>query len=302
MSEYKISILISTKNRSEELLLTLQKTKQLFSENVKCLVFDDGSTDGTFEKVKLHFPEVDIVRNEISKGYIYCRNKMLNETEADFAISLDDDAHFLNENPIEISTSYFTNNPNCGLIAARIFWTKDFAENIITNENPQQVNGYVGCGHIWRMKAWHDIPNYPEWFQFYGEENFASLQLFKKKWEIHYVPQLFVQHRVNMKARAKSVSEAAFRYRRALRADWCNYFLFSPLSKIPRKMTYSVWIQFKTKIFKGNFQIIKPLFSAMFDLVLFIPKLIKNRNALTSEEYKAFCELNEVKIYWKPEK
>ena len=302
MSEYKISILISTKNRSEELLLTLQKTKQLFSENVKCLVFDDGSTDGTFEKVKLHFPEVDIVRNEISKGYIYCRNKMLNETAADFAISLDDDAHFLTENPIEIITSYFTNNPNCGLIAARIFWTNDFAENIITNDNPQQVNGYVGCGHIWRMKAWNDIPNYPEWFQFYGEENFASLQLFKKKWEIHYVPQLFVQHRVNLKARAKSVAEFTFRYRRALRADWCNYFLFSPISKIPRKMAYSVWMQFKTKIFKGDFKIVKPLFLAVLDLVLFIPKLIKHRNGLTSEEYKAFCELNEVKIYWKPEK
>ena len=302
MSKYKISILISTKNRSQELLLTLQKTKHLFSKNVRCIVFDDGSTDGTYQKVKLHFPEVDVLRNEISKGYIYCRNKMLNETDANFAISLDDDAHFLTENPPEIITGYFSNNPKCGLIATRIFWTKDFVENTITNENPQQVNGYVGCGHVWRMRAWHDIPNYPEWFQFYGEENFASLQLFKKNWEIHYVPQLFVQHRVDMKARVKSVSEVAYRYRRALRADWCNYFLFSPISKIPRKMAYSTWMQFKTKIFKGNFQFVKPLFLAVLDLVLFIPKLIKHRNALTSKEYKAFCQLNEVKIYWKPEK
>ena len=302
MPKYEICFLISTKNRSQELLLTLQKTKHLLNEDVKCIVFDDGSTDGTFEKVKLHFPEVHLLRNEISKGYIYCRNKMLNETEADFAISLDDDAHFLTENPTETITSYFSDNPKCGLIAARIFWTKDFIENIITNENSERVNGYVGCGHVWRMKAWRDIPNYPEWFQFYGEENFASLQLFKKKWEIHYVPQLFVQHRVNLKARAKYATETAFRFRRALRADWCNYFLFSPISKIPRKMAYSIWMQFKTKIFKGDFQIIKPLLLAISDLVLFTPKLIKHRNALTYEEYAAFCELNEVKIYWKPEK
>jgi hypothetical protein len=39
----------------------------------------------------------------------------------------------------------------------------------------ENVKSFVGCGHAWRMKAWHEIPNYPEWFEFYGEENYASL-------------------------------------------------------------------------------------------------------------------------------
>jgi glycosyltransferase involved in cell wall biosynthesis len=121
---FKFSILISTKNRCGDLLLTLGKIKHLLSQNVACVVFDDGSTDDTSEKVKSDFPEVTLLQNQTSKGYIYCRNKMLNQTDADFAISLDDDAHFLTQNPIEIISDYFQANPNCGLIAARIFWGK----------------------------------------------------------------------------------------------------------------------------------------------------------------------------------
>jgi glycosyltransferase involved in cell wall biosynthesis len=285
-----------------DLLLTLQKIKHLLGPNTNCVVFDDGSTDGTSEKIKVQFPQITLLRNETSKGYIYCRNKMLNETHADFAISLDDDAHFVTENPMDLIEAHFQHNPKCGLIAARIFWGKELPETINSNAVPASVKSFIGCGHIWRMKAWRDIPDYPEWFGFYGEENFASLQLFKKKWEVHYVPEILVQHRVDMKERAKSATNFAFRYRRAIRADWYNYFMFFPLGKIPGKMAYSLWMQFKGKIFKGNFKVAAPLFLAVLDLIFLMPKLMANRKALTREEYDSYLKLNEAKIYWKPEK
>ena len=227
---------------------------------------------------------------------------MLNETDTDFAISLDDDAHFLTKNPIEIIQDYFLENPNCGLIANRIFWNKSESGNYNSIEIPQKVKSYVGCGHVWRIKAWHSIPNYPEWFEFYGEENYASFQLFKKKWTVDYVPELLIQHRVDMVERAKLKANIAFRYRRAIRADWYTYFLFFPMSKIPRKMAYSIWMQFKNKIFKGNFKIIQPLSLAIFDLIITFPKLLKYRNSLTPKEYNAYQKLNDAKIFWTPEK
>ncbi len=302
MSNTSIAILISTKNRKSDLAITLQKIKKLCNRNdVVCVVFDDGSTDGTYEFVQHHFPKVIVHRNQVSKGYLYCRNKMLNETTADYAISLDDDAHFLTENPIEIIEHYFDQNSKCGVIAGRIFWDIVEIENKFSNDKPQVVKGFVGCGHVWRMSAWRDIPNYPEWFQFYGEESFASIQLLKQDWEIHYVPELLVQHRVNRIERVKSKKNVAFRYRRSIRADWFNYFLFFPYIEIPRKMAYSIWMQFKNKIFKGNLKIIRPLFLAIIDLILAMPKLMKHRNSLSSEEYEKYLKLNEAKIYWKPE-
>jgi len=297
----RVSILISTKNRSNDLLFTLQKIKYLLNEEVKCVVYDDGSTDETFEKVTAHFPEVEIKRNEISKGYIYCRNKMLNETTSDFAISLDDDAHFLTENPFDKILNYFNENPKCGLLALRIFWGLEEPKNQLSNEIPSRVQSYVGCGHVWRMTAWRAIPNYPEWFQFYGEENFASLQLFKKNWEVHYLPEVLVHHRVDLKTRTKKNNEFSFRYRRSICSGWFLILLFYPAIKIPRIIVYSIYIQVKTKIFKGNFKAIFPLVLATFDVFYNIPNLIKNKATLTREEYKYYSELNEAKIYWKPE-
>lgn len=296
------AILISTKNRQTDLLFTLQQLEPLLQRSdVECVVYDDGSTDGTYAAVQQNFPKIQLQRNAISKGYLYCRNKMLNETTAEFAVSLDDDAHFLSENPLEAIQNYFNANPNCGLIAFRLYWNRNFSENRTTTECPQIVKSFVGCGHVWRMKAWRDIPNYPEWFKFYGEEDVAAMQLFKKNWEVHYLPQVLVQHRVDLKLRSQLNKDFGWRYRRALRSDWYSYLLFYPIIKTPRILGYSLWMQFK-KIGKGDLKVAFPLLQAIADVVLNIPNIVRNRNALTRIEYESYCQLKEAKIFWTPEK
>jgi glycosyltransferase involved in cell wall biosynthesis len=299
MSNPTFSILISTKNRLADLNFTLDKINYLIQKNeVECVVFDDGSTDGTFEYVTQNFPGVKIQKNHVSKGYIYCRNKMLNETKADYAISLDDDAHFITENPLESIQNFFETNPKCGLIALRIFWGLEEPNSVVSNEQSHQVQGFVGCAHAWRMKAWRDIPNYPEWFVFYGEENFASYQLFKKNCQVHYLPQVLAHHRVAVKSR-KNDADYALRLRRSLSSSWYLLFLFYPIIKIPRKFTYSIVIQFK-KVIKGNFKVLEILVLAFLDLVCAIPKIIKNSNRLSKKEYVDYVTLPETKIYWQP--
>ena len=300
-TQYSFSILITTKNRLTDLAFTLNKIKYFLTEDsVECVVFDDGSTDGTYEYVKENFPKVKLHRNAISKGYIFCRNKMLNETRTDYAISLDDDAHFVTEKPLETIQKYFEENANCGLVALRIFWGLEEPVTVLTRENPNQVQGFVGCAHVWRMKAWRDIPHYPEWFVFYGEESFASYQLFKKNWEVHYLPEVLVNHRVNVKSRRNN-SDYGIRLRRSLRSGWYLYFLFYPIILIPKKMGYSIWIQLKLKVFKGDFIALKAIILAIFDLVWAIPKIIRDSNRLSSQEYEAYHKIPNTKIYWQPE-
>ena len=296
------SILITTKNRIHDLVLTLNKISCLLEkENLECVVFDDGSTDGTYDYVKENFPEIQLLKNEFSKGYIYCRNKMLNKTQADYAISLDDDAHLVTENPLEFIQTHFENNQNCGLLALRIFWGLEEPKSIVSVEQTHRVKGFVGCAHVWRMKAWNAIPNYPEWFVFYGEEDFASYQLFKKDWTVSYLPGVLVNHRVDVKSRKKDL-DYAIRLRRSLRSGWYVYFLFYPIRVIPKKMAYSIWMQFKLKVFKGDFEALKAIFLALLDLGLAVPKIIKNTNRLTRQEYHSYQQLDDTKIYWRPEK
>jgi len=296
----KISILITTKNRIADLKVTLLNLASLLQhKEVECLVYDDASTDGTFEYLKAHFPNLILFRNEKSLGLIHNRNVLLNKCSGDYAISLDDDAHFLSENVIENITNYFESHPKCGVMACRIFWGKTHPISLTTNEIPQRVKGFVGCGHVWNMKAWHNIPNYPAWFVFYGEEEFASYQLFKNHWEVHYVPEILVQHRVEIKAR-KSDSDYVQRQRRSFRSGWYLYFLFYPWSVIPKKLVYTLWMQIKTKVLKGDGRATKGLLLALLDVLIHIPRLLKESNRFSSDEFKKYSNLEPTKIYWRP--
>lgn len=296
----QVAILITTKNRKKDLSFTLDKINPLINnQSVECIVYDDGSSDGTYEYVVENYPTILIKRNSASKGLIYCRNEMLNYTQADYAISLDDDAHFITEYPLEAICTYFEANPKCGLIALRIFWGLSTPVSLTSSELPERVQGFVGCGHVWRMAAWKNIPNYPDWFIFYGEENFASYHLFKKKWEVHYLPDVLVHHRVSLKSR-KNNSDYTIRLRRSLRAGWFLYFLFDPLRLIPKKMAYSLWIQFKLKVFKGDFKALLAIVFALLDLAWSMPLILKNRDSLSINEYNNYQELKSTKIYWNP--
>lgn len=298
----KFAIHISTKNRMEDLAITLNSLKEILLDNsIECVVFDDGSTDETQAMVLNNFPQIQYLRNEISKGYIYCRNYMLNHTTAQYVLSLDDDATLHTNDVFKIAEQHFTSNPKCALIATRIFWGKELPTNTnISNNEPVRVNGFVGCGHIWNVSKWKLIPNYPEWFEFYGEENFASFQIFKHQFEIYYLPTIFIQHRVDIKSRKKG-NDYQLRNRRSLRSGWYLYFLFYPFKIIPKRLLYTIFVQLKNKTLKGDIKATLSIFQALFDVVLNIPNFIKNSNRLTVQEYKEFINLPPAKIFWQPE-
>jgi glycosyltransferase involved in cell wall biosynthesis len=299
MTNPSFSILITTKNRLSDLAFTLGKIKYLLGrKDVVCLICDDGSTDGTASFLREEYPEIQLIQNAKSQGLIYSRNRLLRIVTTDFAVSIDDDLHFVTVNPLEIISYFFIQNPEVGVLGFRIFWSKTEPINTATLEQSTQMQSYAGGAHAFRMEAWRDIPEYPH---DYGEENFASYHLFKKRWKIHYLPEVLVNHRVDLKLR-KNNADYVVRSRRALRSGWYLFFLFYPLKEIPRKMAYSLWMQFRLKVFKGDFKALQAIFFALLDLVWNIPRILKNSNRLSAKEYSAYIKLPDTKIYWQPEK
>ncbi len=295
----KFAILITTKNRCSDLKLTLEKINHLIiMPDVECVICDDGSSDETKDFVQSNYPNIKLIRNETSKGYIHNRNLMLNSSNAKYLISLDDDAHFITENILFEIENHFENNKQCGVVAFRIYWGKESPENIETDETYYRVKGFVGCGHVWRREAWKKIPNYPEWFVFYGEEDFAAFQLFKNNWEVHYLPKILVHHRVNLFER-KSKSDYQQRQRRSLSAGWCNYFLFLPVSKIPVILLSSITDQILNKVLKGNIKGTLAIIQSIGDLIKNSSKLARQSNRLTNKEYREWLKISNTKIYWR---
>jgi GT2 family glycosyltransferase len=225
----------------------------------------------------------------------------LNNVETPFILSIDDDAHIISDDTLEIIENYFNKNHRAGLLSFRAYWNKSEPTSTVTSQTAHRVKSFGAVSFALRAQALREMPNFLNWFVFYGEEDFAAFHLFKKGWEIHYIPEVLVHHRVNIKER-KNHQDYYLRLRRSLRSGWYLYILFYPLKTIPKRFIYTLYIQLKSKVFKqGDIKAFFSILQAVLDLGINFPRLIKNSNRLTKKEFAKHLNLAEPKLYWTPE-
>lgn len=81
---------------------------------VKCIVIDNGSTDGTQEYIKSHFPEVDFTQSESNLGFGKANNigiEKAYKNGADFFYLMNQDA-WLYQDSMEKMLEVYSNHPN----------------------------------------------------------------------------------------------------------------------------------------------------------------------------------------------
>ena len=286
------SLLISTRNRREDLLRTLRVMAPAFLPGHEVLVLDDASDDGTAEAVASELPAVRLLRHPARTGYIAARNELLAAAGGELAISLDDDAEIVTPGFLDRIAEHFAAHPRCGVLALRIFWGRTPPPAAPVTDPPRRVQSFVGCGHVWRMEAWRSLPPYPAWFEMYGEEAFASYELLRRGWEVHYLPSVLVHHRVDLKDRP--AAERAWRFRRQLRAGLFLACLFHPRPVLPRHIAYAFREQARRD------RRLSDLVRVAADLVRHAPRLRRERHALSAEQWGLWQSLEPTPIYWSP--
>ncbi|WP_159947788.1 glycosyltransferase family 2 protein [Polaribacter septentrionalilitoris] len=295
------SIVIPTKNRDSKLEKTLSVLFNIFDfKLIKIFVLDDGSSDNTKQLITQNYPDITYIRNRKSKGIHAVRNKLFSLVTSDYIISIDDDAHFLTKEIIPLIERYFKSNTEVGLLYFRSFWSIYPPIQTSHNEVAHRTKSFGAVSFALKMSDWKKIPNLLEWFLFYGEEDFIAYQLYKKNIEIHYFPDILVHHRVDIKSRKKN-KDYRLRLRRSLRSGWYLYLLFYPINQIPRRFFYTLWVQIKMKVFKGDLKATLAILQALLDFFVNSPRLIKNSNRLTEKEFNTFQKLPDTKLYWVPE-
>ena len=102
----KAGVVITTKNRKESLHHAIRSA--LAQKTLgEIIVIDDGSTDGTSEFVRTHFPTVILHKSCRSLGLVVQRNRAARLSSADVIVSIDDDAVFSSPSVIEQTLSAF---------------------------------------------------------------------------------------------------------------------------------------------------------------------------------------------------
>jgi len=277
----KISFLIVTKNRPEELHFTLKQLQIIFDvNNHEVLVFIDGCKEteqlqNQFNWVKWYVSDVSISASP-ARNFLYCK------AVGEIFIGLDDDAHLISKNPVETIKEYFSANQNLGILA--FLEIKGLLENLqnellsIKKEEFLTAD-FIGCGFAIRKSIYEKTNGFPKWIDIYGEEPCLAIEVLDLGYDILFTNQVIVNHRVDVKKR-KLQGKNYFRFEKQLQNSFRIFIVYyrNPFPKIIRLL----WHNFK-KYAISDKTYFKLYCKAIGNMSWNLRMLLKCRNQMTSK-------------------
>ena len=183
---------IVTRNRYRVVTKAIESALRQRYSRLRVAVLDDGSEDET-PQLRFNYPAVCWTRWEQSRGYLEARNFLMRDGDADYYVSLDDDAWFMNGNEISIAMQYMETNPKVGAVAFDIL--SPDREKASPRMEPRPTRVFIGCGHILRISAVRECGFYVPGPGLYGsEESDLCIRLLDRNWEIHFLPGVHIWH------------------------------------------------------------------------------------------------------------
>src|SRR5262245_57770425 len=88
-----VSVMITTRNRIEDLQRTWRVLQQLNPPPLEVLITTDGCTEDVVATVKAELAEARVFVNEIGLGSVASRDRMMRTAQGDLVLALDDDSY-----------------------------------------------------------------------------------------------------------------------------------------------------------------------------------------------------------------
>lgn len=288
----KISILIISKNRKEDLDYTLNRLKSLINVSVhEVLVLLDGCTDGSEQLMKT-FSWVKWTLLDESIGASKARNLLYKNAKGKILIGFDDDAHPLQDNFIKIVESIFEQNSNLGIIAFQeikgVF--KNDEEALSQKPNPKieyLCNDFVGCGFAIKKEVYDMTNGFPVWLDIYGEESCVAIEVLANNTDIMYTNQISVNHRVNKQARIVARANY-FRFEKQLKNTAFYFIVYykNPVQRIIRLFWHN-FIKYAIK----DLVFFKCYCRAIYVFLIKVPMILTYRKPVSNEIIKKLKQL-----------
>jgi GT2 family glycosyltransferase len=275
------SIVIVSKDRKEELEKTLLILEKIIDFSIhEVLVFLDGCCDGS-ELLKNRFKWVIWDKSEKSIGASGARNALYPKAKGAYLIGLDDDAHPLEANFIDLTQTIFEKYPNVGVLAFQeikgIFNSDE--EVLIKFEGKEEeyyCNDFIGCGFAIRKEVYETTNGFPIWIDIYGEESCVAIEVLSKGFDIMYSNKIKVNHRVDREER-KLMGQNYFRFGKQLKNTTYYYLVYYPFPLV--KILKLYWHNF-SKYALTDIKCFKIFFNVILEVLLNITKILKYRKPI----------------------
>ena len=203
MHNDRISVMIVTHNRVNTLVDTLQKLKAL-PEKPPLIVVDNGSTDGTAERVKSDFPDVTVLSLPPGLGCV-SRNEGIRLAKTPLVALCDDDSYWA-PGALTRAVQYFEAYPHLGVLAGKVLLGQEqrlepvceaMRDSPLSDPRPlpgPAIPGFVCCAVIIRQTAFWSIGGFHHQFAIAGEERLFSADMRAAGWSLAYAEDVLAYH------------------------------------------------------------------------------------------------------------
>ena len=213
----RVSIMITTSNRLEELQRTIQRLRKLDPAPDEILITADGFADGTAEFVRSALPKAELFLNQAAIGSVASRDRMIREARGDLVLALDDDSYPEQLDCITRIVPLFEQRPNLAVLHFPQR-SDEYPETLAqTNFGTERLTrSFANSGAVLRRSTYLQLPGFESrFFHMYEEPDYA-LQCVAAGYEVLFSPVVTIRHHYSTQAR----DEIRIHHRHARNEFW----------------------------------------------------------------------------------
>ena len=281
----RVSIMITTNNRLEELQRTLQMLGKLDPAPDEVLITADGCTDGTAEFLSA-MPNVKFIVNQPATGSVASRDRMIREAQGDLVLALDDDSYPEEADSIGRIIPFFKHEPKLAVLhfpQRTDEYPYTLAQTDFGHEGA--TRSFANSGAVLRRSTYLQLPGFePRFYHMYEEPDYA-LQCVAAGYHVLFSPTITIRHHYVSRAR----DEIRIHHRHARNEFWST-LMRCPLPFAPGMIAWRVFSQFRYACKRGwSWVVREPLW--WFQALAGIPLCLRRRRPVSWAGYRRWLAL-----------
>lgn len=214
----RVSVMITTSNRLEELQRTLQMLGKLDPAPDEVLVTADGCTDGTAEFLSA-MPNVKFVVNQPARGSVASRDRMIREARGELVLALDDDSYPEQLDCIARFVPLFEQRSNLAVLHFPQR-TDEYPDTVAQMDfgHEKLTRSFANSGAVLHRSTYLELAGFePRFYHMYEEPDYG-LQCLAAGHDVVFSPIVTIRHHYSGQAR----DEIRIHHRHARNEVWSS--------------------------------------------------------------------------------
>jgi GT2 family glycosyltransferase len=282
----RVSVMITTRNRIEDLRRTCLVLQQLNPAPIEVLITMDGCTADVVEAVKADLPEARLFVNQVGLGSVASRDRMMRAARGDLVLALDDDSYPEQLDCISRIVPFFEQRPRLAVLNFPQR-TDEYSETLTQTNfgSEHSARSFANSGAALRRATYLQLAGFePRFFHMYEEPDYG-LQCVAAGYHVRFSPIVTIRHHYAGHAR----DEICIHHRHARNEFWST-LMRCPLPFAVGIVTWRVFSQFRYACKRGwSWVLREPVWWC--EALAGIPYCVRKRRPVSWAGYKRWLSL-----------